>query len=186
LSGGALGAQEYNRIEEDWRLVVNVPDPSIASPQIALDMSPAPGSPLSGLFLINYRDAPDFRAGGVQVELWHDALQLDQASSSAAVMELPDEAFTFTLYMERRDGRLYYGVERGQSETWGDLGDEGLHVGCYDVWNTFAAYRSSHSVENATIVLGSTRVQSLKLLQVRKYRADGPGIDYEGPRNVYP
>ena len=61
-----------------------------------------------------------------------------------------------------------------------------LEVSCVDHVTTIDRYDSNHSLENATIVLGANRVETLRLRQVRKFRANGTGIDTEAGKIVYP
>lgn len=180
-------AGPYDRIEEDWELILNTPDGATGSPQIAFEMTPEAGSPLTGIFLINDRDTPNFLAGGVQVQLWNGDTNTATADFGSTTLANVDEKITFTLYMDRQTaGQLKYGVLKGQCTTWGDLGKAPLNVSCPDTMNTFTNYLSANSVSNAQIMLGANRVKSLKLIQVRKYYVKGQGKDTETGITVYP
>ena len=180
-------AGPYDRIEEDWELILNTPDGANGSPQIAFEMTPDAGSPLTGIFLINDRDTPNFIAGGVQVQLWNGDTNVATANFGSTTLSNKDEKITFTLYMDRQTGgQLKYGVLRGLCTTWGDLSKASLNVSCPDNTNTFTNYLSANSVGNAQITLGASRVKSLKVLQVRKYYVKGSGKDTESGITVYP
>lgn len=188
LTGGLRADDDprYQRIEEDWEVIVGTPDPVTGSPQIAFDMAPHPLSPKACLFLLNYRDAPSFRPGGIHVQLWEDDYRLSWADNRHEALAVPQEHITFTLFMQRDGQKLRYGVVRGEGDTWGEFGSDDFAVACDDARSSFSNYRSEHSVDNATIILGATRVESLKLLQVRKFRSNSPVVDVEPTRVVYP
>lgn len=189
VSGGLAaqdGATGYARIEEDWELVLVTPDGASGSPQISLDLAPEPDSPLAGILLLNYQDAPDFTSGGVQVQLWDGEQRLTTAGMPMPPLDVDNETISFTVFIERSGGTLRYGVKNGKCGDRINFGGGRLVVSCADRITTINRYDSNHSLENATIVLGANRVESLRLRQVRKYRADGAGIDTEPGKVVYP
>lgn len=161
----------HDRIEEDWELVLAVPDGETASPQIALQMKPEPTSPLTGMFLINYHDTPKYVAGGVQIQMWNHNTHVAKADHPASALTTRDEVIPFTVYMDRSTGNLRYGVCKGYCIAWGDLGadPDAIRVEVPDSTTSFPDYDSAFSVRNAEIVCGATRVKSLRLLEVRKY-----------------
>ena len=60
------------RVEEDWVLVLNQPNDMVTAPQFHTVMSPF-GS-LDAVFAQvtwNYRELPDFTAGGLQMQAWN-------------------------------------------------------------------------------------------------------------------
>jgi len=185
-SGGLVAQDGYTRIEEDWELVLSAPEPASGSPQISLDLAPEPDSPLAGIMLLNYRDAPSFASGGVQVQLWDGEQRLTSAGLPISPLDVENETITFTLYIERGSGNLRYGVKDGKCGDRISFGGGRLEVTYPDHKTTIDRYDSNHSLENATIVLGANRVELLRLRQVRKYRADGTGIDTESGKVVYP
>lgn len=184
----AYAVGPYDRIEEDWELIVGTPDKVTGSPQIALEMKPEAGSAFTGIFLINYRDTPDFLIGGVQVQLWENDVCRHEMDYRSNALGNVGEKIPFTLYLDRQNGsQLKFGVSKGKCQTWGDLGGGApLDVMCIDPSTTFTTYDSNNSKLAAQIVAGETRVTSLKLLQVRKYYANKKGFDTETGSTVYP
>src|SRR5436309_9491493 len=60
-----------DQIQEDWQLVIGIPDPVGAGPQLSTTMSPVTdGSTPCFVFDMNYRDSPTFSPGGMQVQVW--------------------------------------------------------------------------------------------------------------------
>jgi hypothetical protein len=54
-----------DQIQEDWQVVIGVPDPAGAGPQISTYMSPvSDGSTSNFIFDLNYQDYPSFTPGG--------------------------------------------------------------------------------------------------------------------------
>ena len=72
LAGGASCTRPRpDQIQEDWQVVIGVPDPAGAGPQISTAMSPVTdGSTPSFVFDLNYQDSPSFIPGGMQVQVW--------------------------------------------------------------------------------------------------------------------
>jgi hypothetical protein len=185
-TSAALANGPCIRIEEDWELVLNTPDTVNASPQIVLEMTPETGSPLTGLFLINYGDTPDFSIGGFQLQLWRSGTNVATESFACPPFDVPGETIAFTLSLDRQSaGRLSYGIMRGTCKAWKDLGKL-PDVTCTDQTSVFANYDSQNSVKNAQILCGEQRIKSLRLVQVRKYYANSKRVDTESGVVVYP
>lgn len=179
----------YDRIEEDWELVLATPDGQAGSPQIEFQMKPEPNSSLTGMFLINYHDTPAYTAGGVQIQMWDRDINIATADFPASTLSDPDEAIPFTLYMDRSTGNLRYGVCAGHSTAWGDLsgGSEEICVEVPDNATSFPKYDTGFSLRNTEIVFGATRIKSLRLKEVRKYYTKGNSYDTDTTiYQVYP
>ena len=187
LSAGTADAGQYIYIEEDWELVLNSPDAATASPQLVVQMRPDSKSNEVGLFLVNHRDLPNFVPGGVQLQLWSDRTLLDDVAYAGSPLAVAGEKVTWTQYMARVNGRLHFGVLRLDGTTWGTLSAAqfGQPISCSDADGVFPNYSSADSVANATIVFGGDRIGSLKLVQVRKYRANGT-FDVETAQTAFP
>src|SRR5690348_6875547 len=74
-----------DRVEEDWELVIATPDTVGAGPQMTTSMSPVADD--TGPFVafdLNYREYPDFVAGGMQVQVWSEKQLLATASQASA------------------------------------------------------------------------------------------------------
>jgi hypothetical protein len=177
----------YVRIEQDWELVLNTPDLSFPSPQVVIPMKSWRDSGKTAYFLVNHHDYPTFQAGGGQIQLWNNGVQLATKSFEGPTLVRDGEVVTWTQYLERKDGKLRFGLSAVEGEAWGTNTADTLGgpVEIADTFPSFTAYETSYSAENAVITFGDERVHSLKLVAVRKYKLNGQ-FDTEGPRNVYP
>ncbi|HEX6986740.1 MAG TPA: hypothetical protein VF170_15275, partial [Planctomycetaceae bacterium] len=187
-TGPAEGA-DYKRIEEDWELILNTPDLSFPAPQIVVSMKPGSVSTKQALFLINHHDTPRFNAGGGQIQIWDNDVLRTYKSFAGPTLIREGERVTWTQYMQRSDGKFYFGLSAVSGEAWGTntASDLGGPISWNDWKNVFDYYDSNLSRTGATITFGDERVYSLKLVQVRKYRYIGdPNPDIEGPYTVFP
>jgi hypothetical protein len=185
-AGAAEAGGIYNRIEQDWELVLNTPDLNFPSPQIVIPMKGRPEGTKTAYFLINHHDFPEFQKGGGQIQLWEGDVQ--QVKSFAGPTLIRDgEVVTWTQYLERKDGKFHFGLSAVAGEAWGTntAADLGGPVSFVDGNPWFTDYDSAYSVDNVVIMFGDGRVHSLKLLEVRKYKISG-GVDTEPARTVYP
>jgi hypothetical protein len=185
-SASAGTSTDYYRIEEDWQIVLGTPNSASSTPQISMEMAPDPNAALAGVFLINYGDTPDFVAGGAQAQLWNQDTNLALADFRSNAFSTAGDTITFTLYMERSNGQLKFGVVKGNCASWGLVGNSKMNLTYPDNTPNFPSYQSSYSVNHATIVVGASRVQSMTLLQVRKYKANKNNYDTEPSQNVFP
>jgi hypothetical protein len=162
-----------DRIEEDWELVIATPDLVAAGPQITTSMSPV-GDLRSSPFVafdLNYREYPDFVAGGMQIQVWNDKELLDTATHESARWSTAGETITWTQRMGLSAGSISYIVLNGQSTTWGRFG-EGLgqlEVSFPTSLSSLSAYSPAVSVANSGASWESDRVTSMRLVAVRYY-----------------
>lgn len=187
FGGTAEADGPYVRIEQDWELILNTPDLSFPSPQIVIPMKSWPGSSKTALFLVNHHDYPAFAAGGGQIQIWNgDTLQSTKSFAGPTLIR-DGERVTWTQYLERKDGKLHFGLSAVEGEAWGTNTADTLGgpVAMSDSISNFTAYESPYSTENAEISFGDERVHSLKLVEVRKHRSDGH-VDIESSRTVFP
>lgn len=178
---GPLTAQEYVKIEEDWELKVDVPDFRRAIPQVSLGTKPDPNSPIEGQIKYNYRQTPSGDTafeGGLQVQIWRtDTRRGTGQFFDLGFLNTTNETIRMTIFMTRDGEYLRFGMSSLQSVSWGEF----TGVPVYKVEDnipTFTEYNSSWAVENSGILFGANRVGYLKLVEVRKHRADGT-IDRE-------
>lgn len=186
LTGTAEAGGQYVRVEQDWELILNTPDLSFPSPQIVIPMKTRPLSNKTAFFLVNHHDFPSFQAGGGQIQLWQDDVQVVKSFEGPTLIR-DGEVVTWTQYLERKDGKLNFGLSAVAGEAWGTNTAETLGgpVSFTDSNPQITDYDSSYSVDNVVIMFGDGRVHSLKLLAVRKYKSDG-SVETEAERTVYP
>jgi hypothetical protein len=178
-------APQVLRVEEDWVLVLNQPNDSAISPQFHTAMSPAGNfNNFFAQVVWNYREIPDFRAGGLQLQLWNGQEVVQYKSDREDPLSTAAETIRWTQVLETSDGVLDFHIADGQSVTWGDFGD-GLHLASAGGPVDLNGYSPEFSVQNSCITYGANRVNILAISQVRYYGASGLISVDETPRVVY-
>lgn len=178
-------APQVVRVEEDWVLVLNQPNDSAISPQFHTAMSPAGNfNNFFAQVVWNYREIPDFRAGGLQLQLWNGQEVVQYKSDREDPLSTAAETIRWTQVLETSDGVLTFRISDGQSVTWGDFGD-GLHLASAGGPVDLNGYSPEFSVQNSCITYGANRVNVLAIGQVRYYGSSGLIYIDETPRIVY-
>ena len=150
------------------------PDPNVTCPQVTTSMMPDAGDPTAILvFNVNYREAPTFYAGGLQVKIQNGPQPLTNARQGSAQLATDGEQITWTQRMSLSGGTLSYKVASGNSITWGSFGaDDGdLAIGVATARASLATYDPDASASNSGPSFGSNRVRQMTLLRVRYYQA---------------
>lgn len=190
LSLGAAGTARADdtilRVEEDWSLLVNHPDPIVAAPQVSTQMIRWPWSSRYANFHINSCDLPSYQQGGMQLQTWKGSTNFAVATSSTRpVMGTPNELITWTQYL-RKDtnlGVLKFGISAASSTTFGNF--SGIEVSLPSGSTDLNWYTPSYSQQNSGVTFGANRVTSFTLVRVRKYYDDGRVVTDETPRVVF-
>ena len=182
-------AAEVARVEEDWQLIVNQPDVDLNGPQVTCVISPADIGDAYCAFDINYCTQPDYSAGGLQMHAWNPLQPIVTCNFPVSgVMQTSNETVTWTQTMSLAGGVLTFEVVNGQSTTWGSFGgseDECILVNTS--FNNLNAYDPNVSLENSGVSFASNLVNSLTLMAVRYYAADGTLIQQiTTPQVVHP
>lgn len=174
---GGLVAQDPppppDQVEEDWELVIDQTDQVAVGPQITTSMSP--GADLTSTpfvaFDLNYREYPNFLAGGMQVQVWSGTNLLTSATQGSAQFATPGETVTWTEQLKLGGGVVTYTVLNGQSTTWGQFGQPaGLQPVTFNSSLTsLAAYSPTVSLANSGASWQADHVRSMRLVQVRYY-----------------
>jgi hypothetical protein len=161
------------RVEEDWGLILNTPDDSVTSPQFHTVMS-ASGDTDSFYAQVvwNYRETPDFVAGGLELEAWNGEDLVQTKSGRDDPLSTTAETVLWTQVLETKDGVLSFRVENGQSVTWGTFG-HGLHLSVAGGPENLNNYSPDVSVRSSCVTYGASRVDVLVLLAVRYYGPNG-------------
>jgi hypothetical protein len=190
---GSSGVDVY-RVEEDWQLVVNEPDPTDNGPQVTCTISPADMDTAYCAFDLNYHTQPDYVAGGMQIHTWDplDPVEYSNAADSG-VMATPGETVTWTQAMTWKNSTINFQVSNGQSQTWGTFGghsdsEEGqLFLSLPTSLSNLNSYSPDVSLNNSGVSFASNLVGSLTLVAVRWYDANGNLIkEITTPQNVHP
>lgn len=162
----------YDRIEEDWEVVIGEPSPEDEAPQILNVFSPGGTYDSSYyIFELNHSTQPDYHAGGMQLQRWTGDWVRDwRTLSNANQLSYPGETITYTLRMRLQDNYLYASVRNGQSQTWGQFGGfSQLGVAHWTDLTDLNGYRTSSSTAKSRIGFASHRVVRFVLKEVRYY-----------------
>ncbi|MEX2286783.1 MAG: hypothetical protein WD648_06815 [Planctomycetaceae bacterium] len=172
----ADGSEPIVRVEEDWKVEVNVPNPDDHAPQIVNSISP--NGSLDGLhavFELNHSTLPDYTAGGMQLQTWVGETNLEYKNSpGSGLLHHDDETVTYTLSMSVNGGSLTFEVVNGHSDTWGKFGGLGyLKSSVSTDLSNLNSYDSNTSVNKSRVGYASHRVKKFARTKVRLYSADG-------------
>ncbi len=167
----ADGTPQFDRIEEDWELVISEPSPADDSPQILNVISPD-GTQDDDFFVfeINHCTQPEYFAGGLQLQQWHgEHVQTWSTFDDGSKLTTPQETITYTLRMLLYDDVLSVTVRDGQSQTWGEFHSDPLRILEETGLTNLNGYRTSNSVAKSRVGFASYRVTRFVLKEVRYY-----------------
>lgn len=163
-----------DRVEEDWKLVIDSPNPDEVGPQITTCMSPvSDGSTSFVAFDLNYRDQPSFQAGGLQAKVYEKTggTVLSSSNQGSKLLDTANETITWTQRLSLSNGVLTYAIVNGHSTTWGSFGQSAdLDAQTFTASiSSLSGYSPSKSVVASGVGWQSNRVSSMTLVQVRYY-----------------
>lgn len=184
---GAVEPTTVVRVEEDWVLEVTEPAPNTSSPQIGTQLTPDGSDGVNfAQFRINFQETPEFVEGGMQIQLWEGAINTTERTAEHMKLSYANETLTWTQVMNVANERLEFSVASGVSTSFGDFGGNSFKIRSVTGFENLDGYDPSKSVEDSGITLGANRVQSLRLVQVRKTLANGSVVVDDTVRQVYP
>lgn len=166
---------EPDQIEEDWQIVLDTPDPATAGPQITTTMGPvSDGSSQFFIFNMNYRDQPEFKPGGLEIEIWMGKELINTLSKGTEQCSTNGETITWTQRMKITSGTITWAIDSGSSQTFGKFG-QGQQLTLTSSFptglNSLSQYSPDTSVANSGVGWEANRVTSMTLLEVRYYAA---------------
>lgn len=183
------------RVEEDWTLEIIEPAYDETSPQITNTLSPCSHLDCKfGLFEINHGTQPDYRDGGLEIQIWdHDERVNYRRHSNTNRLSYPGEVIKYTISMSliahdpdyENARRLRFEVKNGSSLTWGTFGDQDS-MKC-SIWSTrldLLGYSPDFSVANSKVGYASFRVRKYALVQVRYYDENGVLIKTDSTERI--
>jgi len=182
---GDTSATDVMQVQEDWELVLSEPAAIKTAPQLETVISPVGN--VDSVFARttwNYREFPDFQAGGMQLQAWHGDAFLAKTNFGSNDFSTVRETVTWTQVLKTDGNILTLKISDGQSVTWGAFGGSTLTlVGIVDLPN-LNGYRTEVSVNNSGISFGSNRVVLLRIKAVRRCAADGTLLSTDGDPKV--
>ncbi|MBW3542438.1 MAG: hypothetical protein KY476_19405 [Planctomycetes bacterium] len=170
----APASEPVARVEEDWVVQIDVPDPAGHAPQILTAMSSTGQlADVHMVFELNHCTLPSYTAGGMQIQCWSGEQNLDyKTGPKTEVLATTGEQITFTSSMRISSGYLTFEILNGTSTTWGTFANYGwLKTSVPTTQTAFTAYSPSVSVANSRVGFASHRVKKLALKEVRYYSA---------------
>ncbi len=170
----AQSPQAIDRVEEDWELVVGMPDLVSAGPQLTTTMSPEGDNSKSFVaFNLNYRDLP-FRQGGLQLTAWSGQTNLGISDGNRTLpLAIPYERITWTQRLSVSAGQATLEIKNGHSWTWGNFGQgESFSLSFSTNVTDLSSYDPDKSAQYSGAGWQSNRVKKMTLVQVRYYSAD--------------
>ncbi len=178
-------ATDVMQVQEDWELVLAAPAAIKTVPQLETIMSPVGN--IDSVFARttwNYREFPEFQAGGMQLQAWHGDAFLTKTNFGTNDLSTVSETVTWTQVLKTDGTVLTLKIAKGQSVTWGAFGGSTLTlVGVVNLSN-LNGYRTEVSVDNSGITFGSHRVVKLRIKAVRRYAADGTLLSTDSDSKV--
>lgn len=165
-------AQQVDRIEEDWELIVGEPDSATNAPQVTCMMSPSNSAgEFYATFELNYQSSPEFVPGGMQLQTWNYECPISTHKfPNGAQMSAYNETVTWTQRMSLSVCSLTFEVLGGSSTTWGNFGGQGyLRANAESCFGSLGGYNPATSVANSGVSYASNRVVRLALKEVRYY-----------------
>ena len=172
-------APPIHRVEEDWELQVNNPDPNLDLPQIVTVFGPTNAAfDTHTIFELNHGTLPGFGEGGMQLQVWWSDYLVGYLSQQAPVeFNTQDEVVSYTTVtaLEQANGQhLTMAVKNGTSTTYGTFGNNNsLKVWLFTERNDLNPYDPNNSIENSRVTFGSNHVQYFKRKAIRFYDANG-------------
>ncbi len=134
--------------------------------------------------LWNYRETPNFTAGGVQLQSYHGESLLRRRSMEYGQLSSTAETITWTQRLETNGTLLSFEVTNGVSTTWGTFGkdmkiDEDANL------PDLNGYSPDTSARESCVTYGANRVNLMVITEVRYYGESGLlGVD-STPRVVF-
>jgi hypothetical protein len=182
---GPFFTEPVVRVEEDWMLVLNEPDGNVDSPQFHTVMSPfGDAGSFYAQVLWNYRETPDFVAGGVQLQSYEGESLIRRRSMEYGQLSSTAETITWTQSLTTDGVALSFEVTNGQSTTWGTFGTN-MRISSDANLPDLNGYSPDVSARQSSVTYGGNRVNVMSISQVRYYGASGLLWVDDTPRVVF-
>jgi len=178
----------YDRIEEDWEVVIGEPDPDTHAPQLINVISPTLTlSQDYAVMELNHGTQPEYFEGGLQLQMWcDDEYHSNYTPRPSLLLSIPGETIRYTMAMSIEQGQLKVRVRNGTSTSWGSFGGDSLVVSCPARQPHLKNYSTSLSVAKSRVAFAKHRVEKFALKRVRYYHNDNLVKTDETVRQVYP
>lgn len=164
------------KIEEDWEMVLNDPDPANYSPQVTFFASPSAN--LDDVYFqlqMNYAADAGFSGGGFHVAaVQSDVIRDEARSDTRRILATDGDHIRWTSVMAVIHNKALFAVKDGLGTEWGTFGGPDYLVKMVQSpVPDLSEYHPQQSLDSVDIGFGANRVQSITLLQVRVFYTDG-------------
>lgn len=175
------------RVEEDWVALIGEPDAAISSPQIMNFISPIQSTEgVFGLVQVNHRGAPEFQAGGLQVQGWVGSWMSGSADAqNFAKLSRNSDNLRYTVAMEKVSNGIKFQLLNGRSRTWGTFAQTPVSVVVTVDEPSLEDYSPEYSVANTNVNVGAHRVDLLYLTATRFQYIDGTTVTDNTDRVIH-
>lgn len=177
---------EIIKVEEEWSLVVETPDPLQDAPQISTWMSPS--SSMDGAYFgveLNHAERPAYRGGGFQTKAMIDSKQRDdRVDHQGEKLYVPGETIRWTQSLAISNGELIFSIKSGVSQSWGTFGGPSTEVKLATSLTNLNEYSPILSAESSGVGFAANRVASLKLVKIRVFTSRGGVNEFNFDREI--
>lgn len=164
------------KIEEDWEMVINDPDPATFSPQVTFFTSPSVSSDDTYFQLqMNYAADEGFSGGGFHVAAVFGEDLIDEArSATSSTLATDGDVIRWTSVMATINGKYLFAVKDGHGDEWGHFGGPAylVQLSAGDAVD-LSSYHHQQSLDSVDVGFGGNRVHRITLERVRLHYADG-------------
>jgi hypothetical protein len=189
LNLAAAAGADYcvTAVEETWELAVGEPNLLRNAPQVTMSMLPEGHSDGDYfMFTLNFKAAPAYYAGGMQVSLWNgENLVHYRNGPKEGQINVANETVVWTQRLSVDGGESTFEIVGGDSQTWETFGGQGYLRTCASTNLTnLNAYSPFRSMEESGISFAGNRVSSLTLKQVKWEFSDGRTYTATAPFDI--
>lgn len=164
-----------DEVQEDWVLVIQATSPEETAPQIANVISPVGNIDAEyGVLELNHTTQPDYQDGGIQLQRWNGSFLCDyRPTTSNNRLQTANETISYTMTMKVANGNLNFGVQYGQSQTWGTFGGNGSQWRSQteSAYVDLSQYDRKVSTDHTRVCFASNLVSTFTQTRVRYYQA---------------
>jgi hypothetical protein len=174
-------------VEESWELTIGEPNQLRNAPQMTLCMLPLGNSDgIYFMFTLNFKSAPDYSPGGMQVSVWHgEDLVHHHNGPQEGQLDVANDTISWTQRMSVDNGEANFEVVSGNSSSWGSFGGQGyLRTSGPTQLANLNSYSTYDSLDESGIGFAGNRVASLKLKKVKWEFSNGKTYTANAPFDI--
>lgn len=173
-------------IEEDWEVVIGVPDPAAHAPQIITAMSSTDRlEDVHVIFELNHSTLPTYQAGGLGLQIWSSETNLAYMTHAIkGVLQHENEVIKYTMTQRISNGVITFEVKNGSGTTWPLFGTGGFALKVSTSQESIPNYSPDTSAKFSKVGFAKHRVQKFSLKESRIYGPNGSLISRDATERV--